>query len=171
MIKYPLDKELKEGIENKKIYVGCRLMIYNNPITCVNIKENKFIFSFDNIYAINHFCDIEKILKEIYENGTVHGRHLLSPYLRECIDFFFVPSLEQVYYVPEKPDFQFEWFKRGPISRIKADPSGFCVPWFTSTVYENGKSCFIIEGDGIRSLIKSNERAGIPIFFQITKKD
>lgn len=170
MIKYPdVDIKTKEIslqylINYGNISVGERVFLENNPVTCVHIEGDKYIFSMDDIFKIGTYDQIEQILKTVYKTGAINNIRILPRRVVENIDFLFVPNKEQV--IGEK---QFEWFKRGSAVKIKGYQSGGIhsgesYPWWICD------HCYIDCYGHVKDHYIYNGSAGIPIFFQMTKK-
>lgn len=198
MIKFPECKQnesgantpLKVAVNASTVALGQRYMIENNPVTCVDIDNNKYIFSMDEIYKCGSHNDIIPMLHKIYETGKIDGIKVLPTSIMKDIDFLFIPSTYQIfgknkYSIEEKDVKQFEWYKRGNLVRIKGyngipsdhwDKNEICHWWLSNVsssynfTYCQYYYCVSYEGSIIYNH-ESNIYIGIPIFFQITKKE
>lgn len=197
MIKFPESKlkrksdetecSLKAAVNAGMVALGQRYMIEGNPVTCVDIDGNKYIFSMDEIFKCAPHKEIPSILRQIYETGKIGDKEVLPVSMMKDIDFLFVPCERQVFgqnkYGDEKKELgikQFEWYKRGDVVRVKGyrgkDNSywedGETCNWWLATVRSgNSSACCIVGGTGLADYyIASNTTIGVPVFLQITKE-
>lgn len=197
MIKFPESKpkrksnetecSLKAAVNAGMVALGQRYMIEGNPVTCVDIDGNKYIFSMDEIFKCAPHKEIPSILRQIYETGKIGDKEVLPVSMMKDIDFLFVPCERQVFgqnkYGDEKKELgikQFEWYKRGDVVRIKGyrgkDNSywedGETCNWWLATVYSGYSTacCFVYANGRAGSSLASYTSIGVPVFLQITKE-
>lgn len=196
MIKFPESKpkresdgiecSLKAAVNAGMVALGQRYMIEGNPVTCVDIDGDKYIFSMDEIFKCAPHKEITSILRQIYETGKIGDKEVLPTSMMKDIDFLFVPSEFQVfgknrYGVKEEGVKQFEWYKRGDLVRVKGyrgkDSSnwedGETCNWWLSTVRSgNSTHCCYVSGYGYAYYgIASDTGVGVPVFLQITREN
>lgn len=198
MIQFPVSKKtndtvsfLKAAINKRKVVLGQRFMIEDNPVTCVDIdnKNGKYIFSFDDVFIATSYDKIEDILQETYQTGRIGGIEIFPMNVLKDIDFLFVPSEYQIFGInrygskEQNDDHQFEWHKRGDLTRVKGwrgkiseDKNkdrikGETCSWWLSSVHPNSfvYSCSVSSYGriGVHSIIDTV--CGIPIYFQMTR--
>lgn len=197
MIKFPESKpkrksdetecSLKAAVNAGMVALGQRYMIEGNPVTCVDIDGNKYIFSMDEIFKCAPHKEIPSILRQIYETGKIGDKEVLPVSMMKDIDFLFVPCERQVFgqnkYGDEKKELgikQFEWYKRGDIVRVKGyrgkDNSywedGETCSWWLATVHSGSSTnCCIVYSNGLAYYYAaSHTTVGVPVFLQITKE-
>lgn len=197
MIKFPESKpkrksdetecSLKAAVNAGMVALGQRYMIEGNPVTCVDIDGNKYIFSMDEIFKCAPHKEIPSILRQIYETGKIGDKEVLPVSMMKDIDFLFVPCERQVFgqnkYGDEKKELgikQFEWYKRGDLVRVKGyrgkDSSnwedGETCYWWLATVYSgNSTDCCIVSDGGLANYAgASYTYIGVPVFLQITRE-
>lgn len=197
MIKFPESKpkrksdetecSLKAAVNAGMVALGQRYMIEGNPVTCVDIDGNKYIFSMDEIFKCAPHKEIPSILRQIYETGKIGDKEVLPVSMMKDIDFLFVPCERQVSgqnkYGDEKKELgikQFEWYKRGDIVRVKGyrgkDNSywedGETCPWWLATVGSGTPThcCHISSYGHAYDNAASDTDIGVPVFLQITKE-
>lgn len=197
MIKFPENKpkrksnetecSLKAAVNAGMVALGQRYMIEGNPVTCVDIDENKYIFSMDEIFKCAPHKEIPSILRQIYETGKIGDKEVLPVSMMKDIDFLFVPCERQVFgqnkYGDEKKELgikQFEWYKRGDVVRVKGyrgkDNSywedGETCTWWLATVRSGSSTacCRVTYGGRAGSGDASRTYIGVPVFLQITKE-
>lgn len=198
MIKFPESKpkresdgtecSLKAAVNAGMVALGQRYMIEGNPVTCVDIDGNKYIFSMDEIFKCAPHKEIPSILRQIYETGKIGDKEVLPVSMMKDIDFLFVPCERQVFgqnrYGDGKREQgikQFEWYKRGDLVRVKGyrgkDSSdwedGETCHWWLSTV-DSGNSttcCYVGHHGDAGYGSASSSTIGVPVFLQITKED
>ncbi len=197
MIKFPENKpkresngiecSLKAAVNAGMVALGQRYMIEGNPVTCVDIDGDKYIFSMDEIYKCGPHKDILPVLKEIYETGKIGDVEVLPVSMMKDIDFLFVPCERQVFgkneYGDEKREQgikQFEWYKRGDLVRVKGYrgakhdywSQGETCSWWLSTVSSgNSTHCCTVYNSGYALYTTaSNTTIGVPVFLQITRE-
>lgn len=192
MIKYPKNKSiktessLKAAVDAGEVFLGQRIMIKDNPVTCVDIDDNKYIFSMDEIFKCASYDKMTSILEQIYSTGEINHKEVLPANMMNDIDFLFVPTEFQVfgwniYGEKEEDTKQFEWYKKGDFTRVK----GYCgednlslakgenCNWRLSTVRsQNSSFNCCVNGLGCASIYRNyNDQIGVPIFFQITRQN
>ena len=197
MIKFPESKprresdgmecSLKAAVNAGMVALGQRYMIEGNPVTCVDIDGNKYIFSMDEIFKCAPHKEIPSILRQIYETGKIGDKEVLPVSMMKDIDFLFVPCERQVFgqnkYGDEKKELgikQFEWYKRGDVVRVKGyrgkDNSywedGETCTWWLAAVYSgNSTHCCRVHSGGLAyGSFASYTYIGVPVFLQITKE-
>lgn len=197
MIKFPESKprresdgmecSLKAAVNAGMVALGQRYMIEGNPVTCVDIDGNKYIFSMDEIFKCAPHKEIPSILRQIYETGKIGDKEVLPVSMMKDIDFLFVPCERQVFgqnkYGDEKKELgikQFEWYKRGDVVRVKGyrgkDNSywedGETCHWWLATVRSgNSTTCCFVNYNGYAfNSGASYTGIGVPVFLQITKE-
>ena len=197
MIKFPESKpkrksdetecSLKAAVNAGMVALGQRYMIEGNPVTCVDIDGNKYIFSMDEIFKCAPHKEIPSILRQIYETGKIGDKEVLPVSMMKDIDFLFVPCERQVFgqnkYGDEKKELgikQFEWYKRGDIVRVKGyrgkDNSywedGETCTWWLATVASGSSTycCFVTYTGYANNNYASDAYVGVPVFLQITKE-
>lgn len=179
---------IKQFCEMGVVQVGSRFIVDGWWITCIDIDGDKYYFSYDEVpVCVAHHKDIEKILKDIYTTGKVGNIKVMPKELRDEVEYLFVPSEYQVfgenkYGVKETGVKQFEYFKRGDISRVKGYRGkeidswrqGETLPWWLSTVSSSNSTacCGVGYGGGAASYYASHTLVGVPVCFEIkvTKK-
>ena len=178
---------IKQFCEMGVVQVGSRFIVDGWWITCIDIDGDKYYFSYDEVPVCAAHKDIEKILKDIYTTGKVGNIKVMPKELRDEVEYLFVPSEYQVfgenkYGVKETGVKQFEYFKRGDISRVKGYRGkeidswrqGETLPWWLSTVYSGHSTsyCDVASYGLATSHGESNTTIGVPVFFEIkvTKK-
>ena len=195
MIKYPnsnskrkvtkKDNTLKDAVDTGVVRLGQRFFIGDNPVTCVHIDGNKYIFSMDDIFKTTSHDKIGDVLETIYTTGAIDGLKVIPIAMMQDIDFLFVPSERQVFgenkYGVEENDEQFEWFKRGDATRVKgykgvtsaAWPDGkTCIWWLATVASGNSTYCCRVSYYGnVANSFVSSTAIGVPVFFQMTKKN
>lgn len=193
MIKYPnsnrrilrRDNSLKGAVNAGAVRVGQRFFVGDNPVTCVHIDGDKYIFSMDDIFKTASHDKIESILETIYTTGMIDGLNVIPTGIMPDIDFLFVPTERQVFgkneYGVEENDEQFEWFKRGDAARVKGYKGaksdtwsdGETCAWWLSTVRSgNSAHCCRVTNGGIAAgNYASYTSIGVPVFFQMTRKE
>ena len=197
MIKFPESKPkrksdeiecpLKAIVNAGMVALGQRYMIEGNPVTCVDIDGNKYIFSMDEIFKCAPHKEIPSILRQIYETGKIGDKEVLPVSMMKDIDFLFVPCERQVFgqnkYGNEKKELgikQFEWYKRGDIVRVKGyrgkDNSywedGETCGWWLATVNSGNSThcCNVSHNGDAYNTYASTTYIGVPAFLQITKE-
>ena len=197
MIKFPENKpkrksdetecSLKAAVNAGIVALGQRYIIEGNPVTCVDIDGNKYIFSMDEIFKCAPHKEIPSILRQIYETGKIDDKEILPVSMMKDIDFLFVPCERQVFgqnkYGDEKKELgikQFEWYKRGDVVRVKGyrgkDNSywedGETCGWWLASVYSGNSAycCSVGYYGRANSHIASRASVGVPVFLQITKE-
>ena len=197
MIKFPESKpkrksdetecSLKAAVNAGMVALGQRYMIEGNPVTCVDIDGNKYIFSMDEIFKCAPHKEIPSILRQIYETGKIGDKEVLPVSMMKDIDFLFVPCERQIFgqnkYGDEKKELgikQFEWYKRGNVVRVKGyrgkDNSywkdGETCSWWLAAVHSGNSAacCFVYYDGGAGNTYASATSIGVPVFFQITKE-
>lgn len=179
---------IKQFCEMGVVQVGSRFIVDDWWITCIDIDGDKYYFSYDEVPVCAAHKDIEKILKDIYTMGKVGNIKVMPKELRDEVEYLFVPSEYQVfgenkYGVKETGVKQFEYFKRGDISRVKGYRGkeidslrqGETLHWWLSTVHSGDSAycCYVSDYGGYASLyIASTAAIGVPVCFEIkvTKK-
>lgn len=197
MIKFPESKPkrksdeiecpLKAIVNAGMIALGQRYMIEGNPVTCIDIDGNKYIFSMDEIFKCAPYKEIPSILRQIYETGKIGDKEVLPVSMMKDIDFLFVPCERQVFgqnkYGDEKKELgikQFEWYKRGNVVRVKGYrgkdnnywEDGETCYWWLAAVHSGSSAdcCFVYYDGGAGNTYASATSIGVPVFFQITKE-
>ena len=197
MIKFPESKpkrksdeiecSLKAIVNAGMVTLGQRYMIEDNPVTCVDIDEDKYIFSMDEIFKCAPHKEIPSILRQIYETGKIGDKEVLPASMMKDIDFLFVPCERQIFgqnkYGDEKKELgikQFEWYKRGDVVRVKGYrgknnsywKDGETCRWWLATVRSGDSTYFCnISRDGnLYATHASYTDIGVPVFLQITKE-
>lgn len=193
MIKYPnsnrrmvrRDNTLKGAVNAGVVKVGQRFFVGNNPVTCVHIDGDKYIFSMDDIFKTTSHDKIAEVLETIWTTGMIDGINVIPTGMMQDIDFLFVPSERQVFgenkYGVEEDDEQFDWFKRGDAARVKGYKGvksdtwedGESCSWWLGTVHSgNSPHCCSVSCDGNASYnYASNTYVGVPVCFQMTRKE
>lgn len=198
MIKFPESKpkresdgtecSLKAAVNVGMVALGQRYMIEGNPVTCVDIDGNKYIFSMDEIFKCAPHKEIPSILRQIYETGKIGDKEVLPVSMMKDIDFLFVPCERQVFgqnrYGDEKREQgikQFEWYKRGGLVRVKGyrgkdsrnwEDGETCTWWLSTVGSGNSTHCCRVNGNGsATSGNASYTNIGVPVFLQITRED
>lgn len=192
MIKYPNDNSnnrrnctLKEVVNAGAIRVGQRYFIGDNPVTCVHIDGDKYIFSMDDIFKITSYDKIAEVLETIWTTGMIDGINVIPTGMMRDIDFLFVPSERQVFgknkYGVEEDDEQFDWFKRGDIARVKGYKGaksdkledGEIYHWWLSTVGSGTSNtyCYVYYYGLADCDYTYNTAIGVPVFFQMTRNE
>lgn len=187
MIKYPNSERnytLKDAVNAGAVKVGQRFFIGENPVTCVHIDGDRYIFSMDDIFKHTSHGKIAEVLETIYMTGMIDGINVIPIKMMQDIDFLFVPSERQVFgenkYGVEENNEQFEWFRRENVTRVKGykgansdiwSDGEICSWWLcTATSGSSTHCCFVYSGGLANSGNASNTAIGVPIFFQITQK-
>lgn len=185
MIRFPrvdtakTDDILSSLIKNNKIELGQRYKIGENFVTCVDISDNKYIFSFDKIFIQTYYNNISNILQRLWCTGKVNGIEILPVDMIKNIDFVFVPNEFQVF-GGNKNIHQFEWYKlNGDFSRIKGwcreddkRHKGEICAWWLSDFHPNDASdCREVDWRGTSGRTFSVNSEGVAIFFQMTRKE
>ena len=197
MIKFPESKpkrksdeiecSLKAIVNAGMVTLGQRYMIEDNPVTCVDIDGDKYIFSMDEIFKCAPHKEIPSILRQIYETGKIGDKEVLPVSMMKDIDFLFVPCERQVFgqnkYGDEKKELgikQFEWYKRGDVVRVKGyrgkdnsywEDGETCIWWLASVRSDYSAYCCRVGCAGAASYAyASSASVGVPVFFQITKE-
>lgn len=190
MIRYPKESlnketsELKRLVDERKIKVGQRFFIGENPVTCIHIDGQKYIFSMDEVFKSVPCDRIAKVLKTIYDTGGVDDINIFPDNVIKDIDFLFVPCERQVFgknkygYLEENE--QFEWFKRGDYTRVKGykandiDKNSFPTSnWWLGTksnLYHSSYNCYVTSYGEVSYSASKDEQIGVPIFFQMTSQ-
>lgn len=196
MIKFPESKpkresdgiecSLKAAVNAGMVALGQRYMIEGNPVTCVDIDGDKYIFSMDEIFKCAPHKEITSILRQIYETGKIGDKEVLPTSMMKDIDFLFVPSEFQVfgknrYGVKEEGVKQFEWYKRGDLVRVKGyrgkDSSNWedgetCYWWLSAVTSGNSTRCCCVASYGSADTnFASDTSVGVPVFLQITREN
>lgn len=197
MIKFPENKSkrksdktecsLKAAVNASIVALGQRYIIEGNPVTCVDIDGNKYIFSMDEIFKCAPHKEIPSILRQIYETGKIDDKEVLPVSMMKDIDFLFVPCERQVFgqnkYGDEKKELgikQFEWYKRGDVVRVKGyrgkdtsywEDSETCGWWLATVYSDNSALCCAVSSYGrTGNYFASRTNIGVPVFLQITKE-
>ena len=197
MIKFPESKpkrksdgtecSLKAAVNAGMVALGQRYIIEGNPVTCVDIDGNKYIFSMDEIFKCAPHKEIPSILRQIYETGKIDDKKVLPVSMMKDIDFLFVPCERQVFgqnkYGDEKKELgikQFEWYKRGDVVRVKGyrgkdtsywEDSETCGWWLATVYSDNSALCCAVSSYGrTGNYFASRTNIGVPVFLQITKE-
>lgn len=197
MIKFPESKpkrksdetecSLKAAVNAGIVALGQRYIIEGNPVTCVDIDGNKYIFSMDEIFKCAPHKEIPSILRQIYETGKIDDKEILPVSMMKDIDFLFVPCERQVFgqnkYGDEKKELgikQFEWYKRGDVVRVKGyrgkdtsywEDSETCGWWLATVYSDNSALCCAVSSYGrTGNYFASRTNIGVPVFLQITKE-
>ena len=197
MIKFPESKpkrksdetecSLKAAVNAGMVALGQRYIIEGNPVTCVDIDGNKYIFSMDEIFKCAPHKEIPSILRQIYETGKIGDKEVLPVSMMKDIDFLFVPCECQVFgqnkYGYEKKELgikQFEWYKRGDVVRVKGyrgkdtsywEDSETCGWWLATVYSDNSALCCAVSSYGrTGNYFASRTNIGVPVFLQITKE-
>lgn len=197
MIKFPENKpkrksdetecSLKAAVNAGIVALGQRYIIEGNPVTCVDIDGNKYIFSMDEIFKCAPHKEIPSILRQIYETGKIDDKEILPVSMMKDIDFLFVPCERQVFgqnkYGDEKKELgikQFEWYKRGDVVRVKGyrgkdtsywEDSETCGWWLATVYSDNSALCCAVSSYGrTGNYFASRTNIGVPVFLQITKE-
>lgn len=194
MIKYPADEikrvvkredTLKDIVNAGIIKLGQRFFVGENPVTCVHIDGNKYIFSMDDIFKATSHNKISFVLKEIYSSGKIDGINVIPMDVIKDIDFLFVPGEYRVFgenkYSDDKKDVnQFDWFKRGDSTRVKGYHGieydywrkGEPCAWWLCSVYSGDPTrCCSVSDSGYAGYhFALPTIMGVPIFFQMTKE-
>ena len=195
MIKYPESKpkresdgtecSLKAAVNAGMVALGQRYMIEGNPVTCVDIDGDKYIFSMDEIFKCAPHKEIPSILKQVYETGKIGDKEVLPVSMMKDIDFLFVPTEFQVfgrnpYGKKEEGVKQFEWYKRGDLVRVKGyrgkdsrdwEDGETCYWWLSTVSSGNSTNCCYVSYSGLASHNSaSNTYIGVPVFLQITRE-
>ena len=197
MIKFPESKpkrksdetecSLKAAVNAGMVALGQRYMIEGNPVTCVDIDGNKYIFSMDEIFKCAPHKEIPSILRQIYETGKIGNKEVLPVSMMKDIDFLFVPCERQVFgqnkYGDEKKELgikQFEWYKRGDVVRVKGYrgkdnnywEDGETCNWWLATVSSGNSTycCYVGYYGSAGNNSASGANIGVPVFLQITKE-
>lgn len=197
MIKFPESKpkrklngiecSLKAAVNAGMVALGQRYMIEGNPVTCVDIDGNKYIFSMDEIFKCAPHKEIPSILRQIYETGKIGDKEVLPVSMMKDIDFLFVPCERQVFgqnrYGDEKREQgikQFEWYKRGDLVRVKGYrgkdsrdwEDGETCDWWLSTVGSGNSTgcCGVAYTGNAYAYYASYPLIGVPVFLQITRE-
>lgn len=193
MIKYPnsnrrmvrRDNTLKGAVNAGAVRVGQRFFVGDNPVTCVHIDGDKYIFSMDDIFKTTSHDKIAEVLETIWTTGMIDGINVIPTGMMQDIDFLFVPSERQVFgenkYGVEEGDDQFEWFKRGDAARVKGYKGiksdtwedGETCSWWLATVYSGSSTnCCSATYDGLAYYgYASATSIGVPVCFQMTRKE
>lgn len=184
MIKFPENKpkrksdetecSLKAAVNAGIVALGQRYIIEGNPVTCVDIDGNKYIFSMDEIFKCAPHKEIPSILRQIYETGKIDDKEILPVSMMKDIDFLFVPCERQVFgqnkYGDEKKELgikQFEWYKRGDVVRVKGYRGKDTSYWEDS---ETCGCCAVSSYGRTGNYFASRTNIGVPVFLQITKE-
>lgn len=193
MIKYPNSERkvtrknntLKGAVDAGVVKVGQRFFVGENPVTCVHIDGDKYIFSMDDIFKHTSHDKIAKVLETIYTTGMIDGINVIPIEMMQDINFLFVPTECQVFgenkYGVKENDEQFEWFKRGGAARVKGYKGansdtwsdGETCAWWLATVHSGSSTscCHVRDNGNATYYIASNTAIGVPVFFQMTKKN
>ena len=193
MIKYPnsnrrilrRDNSLKGAVNAGAVRVGQRFFVGDNPVTCVHIDGDKYIFSMDDIFKTASHDKIESILGTIYTTGMIDGLNVIPTGIMPDIDFLFVPTERQVFgkneYGVEENDEQFEWFKRGDAARVKGykgaksdtwSDGETCTWWLATVRSGNSTHCCNVTYTGHAAYYNASDTSiGVPVFFQMTRKE
>lgn len=193
MIKYPnsnrrvvrRDNSLKGAVNAGTVRVGQRFFVGDNPVTCVHIDGDKYIFSMDDIFKTTSHDKIAEVLETIWTTGMIDGINVIPTGIIPDIDFLFVPTERQVFgenrYGVNEDDDQFEWFKRGDAARVKGYKGaesdtwndGESCTWWLATVYSgNSTNCCYVSGYGrAHNNNASYTIVGVPVCFQMTRKE
>ena len=193
MIKYPnsnrrvvrRDNSLKGAVNAGTVRVGQRFFVGDNPVTCVHIEGDKYIFSMDDIFKTTSHDKIAEVLETIWTTGMIDGINVIPTGMIPDIDFLFVPTERQVFgenkYGVDEDDDQFEWFKRGDAARvkgykgIKSDTwdNGETCTWWLATVHSGHSAyCWNVASSGHAGNDYASDTAiGVPVCFQMTRKE
>lgn len=194
MIKYPnsnkrmvrRDNTLKDSVNTGEVRVGQRFFVGDNPVTCVHINGDKYIFSMDDIFKTTSHDKIAEVLETIWTTGMIDGINVIPTGTMRDIDFLFVPSERQVFgenkYGVEEDDEQFDWFKRGNAARVKGykgaksdkwEDDEICTWWLSTAYYGYSTSYCIVNSNGIAYYYYYAPQTGIgvPVCFQMTRKE
>ena len=192
MIKYPnsnrrivrRDNTLKGAVNAGAVRIGERFFVGNNPVTCVHIDGDKYIFSMDDIFKKTSHNKIAEVLETIWTTGMIDGINVIPTGIMPDIDFLFVPTERQVFgkneYGVEEDDEQFEWFKRGDSTRVKGYQGsdtdyekGDTCNWWLSTVNSGNSTycCYVGHNGRAYNYYASNTNIGVPVCFQMTRKE
>lgn len=193
MIKYPnsnrrmvrRDNTLKGAVNAGVVKVGQRFFVGDNPVTCVHIDGDKYIFSMDDIFKTTSHDKIAEVLETIWTTGMIDGINVIPTGMMQDIDFLFVPSERQVFgenkYGVEEDDEQFDWFKRGDAARVKGYKGvksdtwedGETCSWWLSTVHSGSSAaCCLVYSYGTAYYNgASHTTIGVPVCFQMTRKE
>lgn len=173
---------IKQFCEMGVVQVGSRFIVDGWWITCIDIDGDKYYFSYDEVPVCAAHKDIEKILKDIYTTGKVGNIKVMPKELRDEVEYLFVPSEYQVfgenkYGVKETGVKQFEYFKRGDISRVKGYRGkeidswrqGETLPWWLSTVRSGNSTdcCGVYDSGYAYADDASYTTIGVPVCFEI----
>ena len=178
---------IKQFCEMGVVQVGSRFIVDGWWITCIDIDGDKYYFSYDELPVCAAHKDIEKILKDIYTTGKVGNIKVMPKELRDEVEYLFVPSEYQVfgenkYGVKETGVKQFEYFKRGDISRVKGYRGkeidswrqDETLPWWLSTVLSGNSTycCNVGDSGNANSYAASHAGVGVPgcVVIKVTKK-
>lgn len=197
MIKFPESKSkrksdktecsLKAAVNAGMVALGQRYIIEGNPVTCVDIDGNKYIFSMDEVFKCAPHKEISFILKQIYETGKIDDKEVLPVSMMKDIDFLFIPYERQVFgqnkYGDRKKELgikQFEWYKRGNIVRVKGyrgkdnsywEDSEICAWWLATVASGNSTHrCYVSDNGHVCNYFASDPDIGVPVFLQITRE-
>lgn len=193
MIKYPnsnrrmvrRDNTLKGAVNAGAVRVGQRFFVGDNPVTCVHIDGDKYIFSMDDIFKTTSHDKIAEVLETIWTTGMIDGINVIPTGMMQDIDFLFVPSERQVFgenkYGVEEDDEQFDWFKRGDAARVKGykgvksdtwEDGESCTWWLSAVTSGNSTYCCNVHTGGhANTNYASSPARGVPVCFQMTRKE
>lgn len=87
---------IKAAVDANLVALGQRYMIEGHPVTCVDIDNDKYIFSMDDIYKCASHDQIMSVLQQIYTTGKIDDIEILPISMMQDIDFLFVPSEYQI---------------------------------------------------------------------------
>jgi hypothetical protein len=181
------DSEIRRAIENGLVWVGQKFLMNGNFVTCIDITEDKYTFTLDNIFATDSWYNIESRLENLYETGYLSGIPLFTRGFIDDIDFFFIPTEKQMFgknLIGEEEDDnvkQFQFYKEyGDIARIKALDKNIHEDykkgetwyyWLSDRCEGNSTHCCYVGHNGHAGYaIASHTCIGVPIFFQMTKR-
>lgn len=174
MIRYPLDTT---SIENEDLtynaFVGKKYIINNRVLTCVDIDNDKYIFSFDEILTLSTHDNLESVLRELYTTGKFDGTEFIPFAILNQIDFLFIPTEYQIFgkreysESNEKNVKQFEYYKDNTAIKFFKGK----VRWYwLSDKSINSTSFCLVRGSGDAYDSGASLLGGVPIFFQIKKR-
>lgn len=182
----------KKGIKDNILKLGQRCYIegytekkekVKRSVTCVDIRDNVYTFSFDNVYIMGYYSEIPQILKEICTDGTINGKIVIPYYLLENIELIFLPDRYQIVGGKGYEEKQFQYYKKEKKSvKIKGfkkegfDDNYFYIGscnWFIKQTNDIKESIDFVNyvGDLVTTSDEEDmkEKMGIPIFFTINK--
>jgi hypothetical protein len=181
------DSEIRKAIENGLVWVGQKFLMNGNFITCIDITEDKYIFTLDNIFATDSWDNIEPRLENLYQTGYLSGIPLFTKDFINDIDFFFIPTEKQMFgennFGEKENDNvkQFQLYKEyGDIARVKAIDKNIHEDyekgetwhyWLSNQYKSNSTHCCYVYNIGLADYANASYTyVGVPIFFQMTKR-